>query len=285
MVSFFHRFSSLVQVSPLTLVLVVFLVVPMTIILVFSFFRFTGFLTVPGFVIENYARMLGQAFTYQNYWATIRITGITWAITLVLGFTLAYFFVFDLIQLRVKILFFLLAVVPFWTSGVVRMISWLPFLGREGIINRGIMGVGLADQPLDFLFFSEFAVILSYVHVFTLFMVAPLFNVMARINRDLLEAARDQGANGWQILWNIIIPMSRPGIAIGTIFVVALTASDFTAVRVLSGGKAGTVALTIANQYANVQHPFATANGIVLLIVLLAFVGVLMRLVDVREQL
>ncbi len=285
MASFFHRFSNFVQITPLTLVLAVFLIVPMGIILVVSFYRFTGFLTVPGFVFENYTRQLGQAFTYQNYWATIRITGMTWAITLVLGFTLAYFFVFDVIALRVKILLFLLAVVPFWTSGVVRMISWLPFLGREGLINRSLMGSGLTDQPLDFLLFSEFAVILSYVHVFTLFMVAPLFNVMARINRDLLEAARDQGASGWQILWNIIIPMSRPGIAIGTIFVVALTATDFTAVRVLSGGKAGTVALTIANQYANVQHPFATANGIVLLIVLLVFVGGLMRLVDVREQL
>ncbi|MCH8111286.1 MAG: ABC transporter permease [Proteobacteria bacterium] len=269
----------------MTLVLLVFLVGPLIVILIFSVFKFTGFIWEPGFVFDNYERVFTRSVTVKNYIQTIKITAITWVFTLFIGFTLAYFFVFDLVTFKVKIFFFLLVIVPFWTSGVVRIVSWLPILGRNGLINKVVVGVGLSEQPWDFLFFSEFAVILSYVHVFSLFMVAPLFNVMAKIDPSLFEAARDQGAKGWQILLYIIIPMTKPGIAIGTIFVVALVAGDFTASRVLSGGQMGTVATTISNQYGHFQYPFATASGIVFLFVLLLFVGGLMRVVNVREQL
>ncbi|MCH8182553.1 MAG: ABC transporter permease [Proteobacteria bacterium] len=285
--SFFARYSAYLQAAPLTLVLLVFLVGPLIVILIFSVFKFTGFIWEPGFVIENYERIFTDRFpvTIKNYVQTIKITAITWAITLFIGFTLSYFFVFDLIRFKIKIFFFLLVIVPFWTSGVVRMVSWLPILGREGLVNKVVVGVGLSEQPWDFLFLSEFSVIVGYVHVFSLFMVAPLFNVMARIDPSLFEAARDQGAKGWQILLYIIIPMTKPGIAIGTIFVVALVASDSTISRILSGGKMGTISTTISNQYQHFQYPFAAANGIIFLIVLLLFVGGLMRVVNVREQL
>jgi putative spermidine/putrescine transport system permease protein len=285
LITLFNRHSAYFQVTPLMLILGAFLIVPLLVIFTYSFYEFTGYFTRPAFELTAWIRAFTLDITYLNYWATIKITAITWAITLVIGFTLAYFFVFDILTLRFKIFLFLLTVVPFWTSGVVRMIAWLPFLGKEGIVNSAIMGLGLSDQPLEFLIFSEFAVIMSYVHMFTLFMVAPLFNVMARIDRSLLEAARDQGSNNWQILTNIIIPLSRPGIIIGTIFVTALVASDFTAIRFLGGGKLGSVSMTIANQYNSVQFPFSAANGLLLLVVLLLFVGGMMRVVDIRKQL
>ena len=165
------------------------------------------------------------------------------------------------------------------------MIAWIPFLGKEGLINQAIMGIGLSDAPLEFLLFSDFAVIVSYVHMFTLFMAAPLFNVMAKIDRSLIEAARDSGASGIQILFNIIIPLCKPGIAIGTIFVLTLVAGDFTIVRVLSGSQAGSISVAMANQVKVLQYPFASASAVVLLIVLLLIVGGIMRVIDVRKQL
>jgi len=182
-------------------------------------------------------------------------------------------------------LLFLLCVVPFWTSAVIRTVAWIPFLGKEGIINQVVMGIGLSDEPLQFLLFSEFAVLLSYIQIFTLFMMAPLFNVMARINKDLIEAARDNGASSIQILWNIILPLCKPGIAIGSIFVIALVASDFTAIRILGGSRVGTVAVSMSNQIFNFQYPPAAATAMILLIAVLLLVGGIMRLVDVRKQL
>ena len=202
---YLKRYSSALQVTPLSVVLLLFLVGPVIVILIFSFYIFNGFFMEPGFVTDNYEGIFTSFNTIEAYLATFKIAAITWAVTLVFGFILSYYFVFDIIAFRWKIFLFLLSVVPFWTSGVVRMISWIPFLGKEGLLNRALQGIGVIDDPLEFLLFSEFAVIVSYVHMYTLFMVAPLFNVMAKIDRSLIEAARDSGASAIQIFFNIIV--------------------------------------------------------------------------------
>ena len=134
---------------------------------------------------------------------------------------------------------FLICTIPFWTSNIIRMISWVPFLGRNGIANQALMELGLIDTPLEWLLFSDFAVILAFVHLYTLFMVVPIFNTMMRIDKSLIEAARDGGASGPQILTNVIIPLTKPGIMIGSIFVVTLVMGDFITVRFMSGVAVG----------------------------------------------
>lgn len=279
------QYRAMLQITPLSLALLFFLVGPVIVILIMSFYEFTGFMTVADFRFENYAELFTSRLTGVNYIQTLKMVGITWVVTLVLGFTLAYFLVFDLIQLRTKLLLFLLCVVPFWTSSVIRMVAWVPFLGKEGIINKFVIWAGISSEPVQFLLFSEFAVFLSYVQIFTLFMMAPLFNVMARINRDLIEAARDNGASGLQILMHVIIPLCKPGIAIGTIFVVSLVASDFAAVSLLGGQRVGTVSVSMIIQMNMAQYPPTSATGIILLLVVLLIVGGIMRVVDVRKQL
>ena len=281
-----NRYATLLQISPLVITLTLFLVGPVIVIIILSLWKFDGFLTLEGvWTFRNYEKIFTRSLTALNYWQTLKMLLITLGVTFVLGFTLAYFLVFDLVELRTKLLLFLLCVVPFWTSAVIRTVAWIPFLGKEGIINQAVMGIGLSDEPLQFLLFSEFAVLLSYIQIFTLFMMAPLFNVMARINKDLIEAARDAGASSIQILWNIILPLCKPGIAIGAIFVIALVASDFTAIRILGGSRVGTVSISMANQIFNFQYPPAAATAMILLIVVLLLVGGIMRVVDVRKQL
>ena len=282
----FNRYSTLFQISPLVITLTLFLIGPVIAIIILSLWKFDGFMTLEGvWTLRNYEKIFSRSLTALNYWQTLKMLLITLGVTFILGFTLAYFLVFDIVKLRTKMLLFLLCVVPFWTSAVIRTVAWIPFLGTEGIINQAVVGIGLSDEPLKFLLFSEFAVLLSYIQIFTLFMMAPLFNVMARINKDLIEAARDNGANSIQILWNIILPLCKPGIAIGSIFVIALVASDFTAIRILGGSRVGTVAASMANQVYNFQYPPAAATSMILLIVVLLLVGGIMRVVDVRRQL
>ena len=282
----FNRYSTLFQISPLVITLTLFLIGPVIAIIILSLWKFDGFMTLEGvWTLRNYEKIFSRSLTALNYWQTLKMLLITLGVTFIIGFTLAYFLVFDIVKLRTKMLLFLLCVVPFWTSAVIRTVAWIPFLGTEGIINQAVMGIGLSNEPLKFLLFSEFAVLLSYIQIFTLFMMAPLFNVMARINKDLIEAARDNGANSFQILWNIILPLCKPGIAIGSIFVIALVASDFTAIRILGGSRVGTVAASMANQVYNFQYPPAAATSMVLLVVVLLLVGGIMRVVDVRRQL
>jgi putative spermidine/putrescine transport system permease protein len=148
-----------------------------------------------------------------------------------------------------------------------------------------LMKIGLIHQPLEFLLYSNFSVVLVYVHLYTLFMVVPIFNSMMRIDRALLEAALDAGATGWQTLWNVILPLCKPGIAIGSIFVVTIVMGDFVTVRMMSGGLSASVALMMANAMSLLQYPAAAANAVVLLIVVLLIVAGMMRVVDIRKEL
>ena len=152
-------------------------------------------------------------------------------------------------------------------------------------MNSTLIGAGVIDEPLEFLLFSDFAVVLAYVHLYTLFMVVPIFNSMMRIDRALIEAARDAGAGGAQILWNVVLPLAKPGIAIGSIFVVTLVMGDFITVRFMSGGQSASVGLMMANQISLLQYPAAAANAVILLILVLLIVAAILRVVDIRKEL
>ncbi len=277
--------SALFMVSPLLVVLLLFLVLPIAMIVVVSFWQATEFSIIPAFVLENYEFLFGSPVTYKVFINTFKYALITWGFTLVIGFTVAYFLAFHVRSLTWQIALFLMCTIPFWTSNIIRMISWIPFLGRNGIANSALMSWGVIDEPLEWLLFSDFAVILAFVHLYTLFMVVPIFNTMMRIDKSLIEAARDAGANGAQILWNVIIPLTKPGIMIGTIFVVTLVMGDFITVRFMSGSQSANVGRLISNDIALLQYPSAAATAVVLLITVLIMIGVLLRFVDIRKEL
>ena len=271
--------------APLALTLIVFLVLPIVMIVVVSFWRATEFSIIPDFVWENYEFHLSSPVTLSVFVNTFLYAAITWGLTLVIGFTVAYFLAFHVTSMTWQIVLFLLCTIPFWTSNIIRMISWIPFLGRNGIANSTLIDLGLIDEPVEWLLFSDFAVILAFVHLYTLFMVVPIFNTMMRIDRSLIEAARDAGANGWQILWNVIIPLCKPGIMIGTIFVVTLVMGDFITVRFMSGSQSANVGRIIQNDIALLQYPSAAAMAVILLATVLITIGILLRFVDIRKEL
>ncbi|MEM7742056.1 MAG: ABC transporter permease subunit, partial [Pseudomonadota bacterium] len=139
--------------------------------------------------------------------------------------------------------------------------------------------------PVEWLLFSDFRVILAFVHLYTLFMVVPIFNTMMRIDKSLIEAATDAGATGWQTLWHVIVPLTKPGIMIGTIFVVALVMGDFITVRFMSGSQSANMGRLIQNDIALLKYPSASATAVILLITVLLLIGTLLRFVDIRKEL
>jgi putative spermidine/putrescine transport system permease protein len=279
------RFTPFFQAAPLAAVLIVFLLVPMLVLVVVSFFDDDSVQIIPGFVFTNYIEALGSAVTWQTYLNTVRYTVIVWAITAVLGFTIAYVLAFEIRSNTMQMVLFLVCTVPFLTSNIIRMISWIPFLGREGLLNGTLQKLGLIQQPLEFLLFSDFAVVLAYTHLYALFMVTPIFNTMMRIDRRLLEAALDGGAGWWRSITQVVLPLSRSGIAIGSIFVVTMVMGDFITVRLMSGGQSASVGLMIANQISMLQYPAACANAVVLLAVVLIMIAAILRIVDIRKEL
>jgi putative spermidine/putrescine transport system permease protein len=273
------------QAGPLAAVLVFFLLIPIGALIVVSFFDYDSVQIIPSFQFTNYTDVLGSAVTWRTYLNTLRYTVIVWAVTGVLGFTVAYVLAFEIRSRTAQMLLFLVCTVPFLTSNIIRMISWIPFLGREGLLNSTLLRLHLIDKPLEFLLFSDFAVVLAYTHLYTLFMVTPIFNTMMRIDRRLLEAALDGGADWWATITQVVLPLSKSGIAIGSIFVVTMVMGDFITVRLMSGGQSASVGLMIANQISLLQYPAACANAVVLLAIVLMMVAAILRIVDIRKEL
>ncbi len=272
-------------VAPQTLVFLLFLVLPIAAILMVSFWNFTGYSMVPGFTLNNYLGIFTSKVYLSTYLNTFKFVSIVWLITLLIGYPVAYFLAFHVNNLRWQIILFLICTIPFLTSNIIRMISWIPFLGREGVLNQVLMALHLTDKPVEIFLFSDFAVVLAMVHLYSLFMMAPIFNSMMRIDRALITAAEDSGASGFQVQKEVILPLSASGIAIGSIFVVTLVMGEFATVRLMSGGQASSVGNLIKNQIGSLQYPIAAANAIVLLVITLVLVFGILRVVDIRKEL
>jgi putative spermidine/putrescine transport system permease protein len=277
---------SWLQVGPLGLVLLLFFGLPMLVVLAVSFFDYgRGGTIIPAFMLDNYVELFQSNVTLRLYLSSIKFALIVWAATLFIGFNVAYFLVFHVRSLLWQIGLFLLCSVPFWTSNIIRMISWIPFLGRNGIFNQVLIAAHIVPEPLEFLLFSDFAVVVAYVHLFTLFMVVPIFNSMARIDRSLLEAAYDSGAGRWQVVREIVLPLSKTGIALGSIFVITLVMGDFFVVKTMSGGQSASVVSALSNEVGQLQYPPAAASAMILVVIVTLMVSGILRLVDVRKEL
>lgn len=279
------RVVSWLQVAPVALILILFFGLPMLVVAAVSFFDYGQGRLYPAFIFDNYVEVFSSSVTLRLYLSSLKFALIVWAVTLFIGFNVAYFLVFHVRTVLWQIGLFLLCTVPFWTSNIIRMISWIPFLGRNGIFNETFMGLGIVSHPMEFLLFSDFAVVVAYVHLFTLFMVVPIFNSMARIDRSLIEAAYDAGAGRWRILTEVILPLSKTGIALGSIFVITLVMGDFFVVKVMSGGQSASVVSALSNEISAIQYPPAAANALILVVIVTLMVSGILRLVDVRKEL
>jgi putative spermidine/putrescine transport system permease protein len=284
------------QAAPLAAVFVVFFLVPLALILMVSFWRATDYELIPAFTLQAYADIFDgcgifgngggdTCVTLQTYLSTLKFSFLTWFFTGLIGFTVAYFLAFHVRSTLWQTVLFILCTVPFWTSNVIRMVSWIPLLGRNGLVNDTLLAAGVVQQPVEWLLFSDFSVTLAFVHLYTMFMIVPIFNSMTRIDRALIEAARDNGASPWQVVWHVVVPLCKTGIIIGSIFVVALVMGDFITVGVMGGQQIASVGKTIQVQANVLQFPAAAANAVILLAVVLMMIWALMRLVDLRKEL
>jgi putative spermidine/putrescine transport system permease protein len=285
--------TPLLQVAPLGAVFLLFFIVPLVLTLIVSFWDYTEYAIIPDFTFRNYqeifegcvTRLPDLCMTFKTYWSTFKFSFMVWLLTLVIGFTVSYFLRFHVRTVTMQVVLFLLCTIPFWTSNVIRMIAWIPLLGRNGLVNQGLLEVGLVDQGLDWLLYSEFSVILAFVHLYTLFMIVPIFNSMLRIDESVLEAAYDAGASGWQTLVNVVIPLCRPGIAIGSIFVITIIMGDFITIGIMGGQQIASIGKVIHVEMQYLQFPAAAANAVILLAAVLMIIYGLTRVVDIRKEL
>jgi putative spermidine/putrescine transport system permease protein len=286
-------------IAPEALWLLVFLVIPLISIIVFSFWTSTGHGMTPDPTLGHYAdyfgtegffdpssdRFLTPSVFIRTLGSTFYFTAVVMVLCLALGYPIAYFLAMQVKSFKWQMALFLLCMVPFWTSYLIRAVAWLPMLGRRGLLNKMLLGLDIIDKPVDVLLYSEFGYTMALVQLYVVLCVGPIFFSLAKIDQAILEAARDMGANAFQIFREIIGPLSLPGVAIGMIFIFVLIMGEFATAVVVYGGKTSTTGTVILNYYAIANYPFAAVNALVLMLSMMIGVVVILKLVDIRKEL
>ncbi len=286
-------------IAPATLWLILFLIIPLLSIIVFSFWTSTrggmvaeftwkhylDFFAVEGFFDPAATNFLTPTIFVRTVGTTFRYTIEVMFFCLLLGYPIAFFLAMQVRQFKWQLALFLLAMVPFWTSYLIRAVAWLPMLGRRGLLNKLLIYLDIIDKPTSFLLYSEFGYTMAMVQLYVVLCVGPIFFSLAKIDRAILEAARDMGASSFQIFREIIGPLSLPGVAIGMVFIFVMIMGEFATAVVVYGGKTSTTGTVILNYYAIANYPFAGVNAIMLMLAMMIGVVIILRLVNIRREL
>jgi len=253
-------------ILPATLFLVVYFAAPLLMLFWWSF-RAPG---VPGLTLANFTKLLGDAFFLQTLWLSVRLSLEVTAVTLVLGFPLAYLYARLGPVWRPAILFITLP--PLLTRAVIRSFAWIVILGHPGLIHHLLLRSGLVDAPVRLLFTLD-GVRIALAQVQLPFMLLPLINAMEQLDPSLEQAAVSLGASQARAFFRVTVPLSAPGVVAGAILSFALTISAFITPAMVGGGSF-TVMPTLIYQSAIVTLEWSTAatTALILLVVALGVV-------------
>jgi len=252
--------------APGVMWLFVFMIIPVAFTVVVSFWSSGYFGTKPDFTFKNYLKLFQSPLYSGQLIKTLRISLEVTVLSLVLSYPIAY--LLSRARGAIKLVMLVLLFLPFWASYVVRAFVWLPILGRHGVLNSLLMGMGLIDTPIDGLLYNEGAVLVGLVYVYTLFMTLPIYLSIERIDKGLIEAAADLGARPFSIFWRVLLPLSWPGVVSGCIMVFLLTMSAYVTPQLLGGPKGILYGNVIASQFlGNNDWAFGAALAVALVVI------------------
>jgi putative spermidine/putrescine transport system permease protein len=271
--------------APGVLWMVFFLVTPMLMMIYVSFWTQTTFKIEPTLTLKSWQTFFTTDTYLSALWTTLRIWLIVLASTLLVGYQAALFVGLFVRSKTIQTVLLVFCVIPFWTSFLIRVLAWRPMLGKEGAINLILMKIGIIQQPIEVLLFSELSVIIGMTQIYCVFMVGPIAFMLGRIEPSIIEAAQDLGAGFWRIFRTIILPLTMPGVVVGSIFVSVMVLGEFATAAALSGRKVNLLGNIIVTQVGSLKWAFAAVVGVVLTIVMGIVVAALLRLVDLRKEL
>lgn len=272
-------------IAPGVIWMTLFLVAPILMILYVSFWTQTTFSINSTPTLDSWRNFFSSETYLNSLWTTVRLWLIVLATTLLVGYPAALFIGIFVRSRTLSIALLIVCVIPFWTSFLIRVLAWRPMLGREGAINIILQKVGIISEPIDVLLFSEFSVIIGMTQIYVVFMVGPIAFMLSRIDRNVLEAARDLGAGFGRIFTRIIFPLSLPGVVVGAIFVSVMVLGEFATSAALSGRQVNMLGNIIVTQVGSLKWAFASVVGVILTLIIGTVIAMLLRVVDLKREL
>jgi spermidine/putrescine transport system permease protein len=253
--------------APPLLYALLLLAAPLGMVVIYSFLT-DGYLIVEWtFTLENYIEAwtspIYQTVMVRSLWVSFLVT----LATVVLAYPVAYYVSFH-VEPSKKSLWLFLITIPFWTSYVIRVFLWRVILGTDGVLNTGLMGIGIIDEPMTFLLYNINAVVITLAHAYAPFAILPIFVVLERIDRSLLEAGQDLGESRFTTWVRVTLPLSVPGICAAVLIVFIPTIGDFVTPQLVGGPNGLLIANAIQIQYMRIGNfPLGSAIAISAMII------------------
>lgn len=266
------RGTGIALLTPPLLAILLLGLLPLIVVLVWSFWSWdpSSYWIKPDLSLAGYAGILKDG-RWTVIVSTLTKALLTSTLCLLLAYPAAYALHF-LAGRRVGLVLLALMTIPFFTSYLIRSFSWRLVLGRTGVINTWLQASGLIDAPLDWLLFSNFAVIVGLVASYLPFATFPLLLAMRRVDRTVLAAAQDLGAGFWRVVFTILLPLTRSGLFAGFLFVFVMVAGSSAEVQMLGGPGASVVTVMINDVMRVANYPLAFAISTVVLAIVFGLV-------------
>ncbi|SEW11042.1 spermidine/putrescine transport system permease protein [Cognatiyoonia koreensis] len=239
------------------------LAVPMSVVVLFSFWT-QDFMTVDTtFTLNNYREIWETPIYGALLKRSVMVSGIVTVVTVLSAFPIAYFVSFHVRPER-KSLWLFLITIPFWTSYLIRVFLWKVILGFNGVINSGLISLNIIDEPLTFILYNVNAVIITLAHAFAPFAILPIFVALEKIDRSLLEASKDLGENGVMTFFRVTLPLAMPGVVAAVLIVFIPTIGDYVTPELMGGAGGKLIANMIQTQFLALNNaPLGAALALI----------------------
>ncbi|GLS85141.1 spermidine/putrescine ABC transporter permease [Cypionkella aquatica] len=265
--------NGLLMISPTAIYAILLLAAPLAMIFAYSFMTDGYLKIIPEFQLCNYfgechsykdvngARSVAQ--TYRGVWSDPLALTLLWrslvislvvtATTVLLAFPVAYFVSFYVAPSK-KSLWLFLITIPFWTSYLIRVFLWKVILGTGGVINSGLLEIGLISEPITWLLYNANSVVITLAHAYAPFAILPIFVSLEKIDRSFLEAGRDLGESPFMTFWRVTLPLAMPGVVSAVLIVFIPTIGDYVTPNLVGGPEGKMVANLIELNYKKLDN-------------------------------
>ena len=219
--------------SPTLLAMVLGLAMPLVVLITLSFWIQDYLDFIRTFSLKNYTDFFQKPIYIKILFKSIRMSGLVTIATVLLAYPMAYFIAFRV--KHNKLIWLILITVPFWTSYLLRVFAWKIMLGYNGVINSGLLSLGILSEPLEFLLYNPTSVVITLAHAWAAFAILPIYVSLEKIDRSLLEASRDLGENVFMTFMRVTLPLSLPGVIAASLLVFIPTVGDYVTPALVGG--------------------------------------------------
>jgi spermidine/putrescine transport system permease protein len=259
-----RAYKTVVSLPPLLWV-ALFLLLPYALLLAHSFWLVRDGFLVHQWNLHNYAKLFDHPVYAQVLFRSMRIAAGVTVLSLLLAYPLAYYMSFH--ASVGKDLLYQLVIVPLWVSYLVRGYAWKTILGSQGVLNGFLQYLHITREPVSFLLYSPFAVVLMLTHIYTPFVFLPLYASLEHIPRNLIEASQDLGAGPRSTFFRVVVPLSLPGLLAGATFAFVLTLGDFLAPQLVGGPSSIMIASVVQSLFGTAYDwPLGAAISVLILL-------------------